>query len=72
MAGERYQAREGTMIKPTLQFEIFWAELQAMRHGFFSPSRNFMGFVRTFTCLCDKYATDDLLLAIYRENIWNF
>jgi hypothetical protein len=57
-------------LKP--EFEIFWKELQAIRYGFFRPDRNFIGYVRTLSSLCDEHHTDDLFLAIYKETGWNF
>jgi hypothetical protein len=60
------------MRKLPPESEIFWNELQAIKYGFFRPDRNFIRHVRALSFLCDEHHTDDLFLAICKENGWNF
>jgi hypothetical protein len=60
------------MRDPKANFGMFWKDLQALRYRFFGPDLNFILFVSAFSSLCDVHHTDDLFLAICRENKWTF
>lgn len=60
------------MTDPKTNFGMFWKDLQALRYRFSGPDLNFILFASALSSLCDEHHTDDLFVAIYKENKWTF